>query len=95
MEAATKARGRRGVKSTRKTSIRLNTAVCQEMASCIAKRGVTQTAFVEEAIRRLLREWRRTELMEEYEAAAKDPAFMAEMSAVDSAFETAVGDGLD
>ncbi len=95
MAAATEARGRRGARSTRKTSIRLDTAVYQEMASCITKRGVTQTAFVEEAIRSLLREWRRTELTDEYEAAAKDPAFMTEMSAVDAAFETAVSDGLD
>jgi hypothetical protein len=54
----------------------------------------SQNSFVEEALLRRLAELRRERLYAAYEAAAADPAFVADMESVTRAFEPAVADGL-
>lgn len=54
----------------------------------------SQNALVERALLRFLAEKRREKLYASYAEAAQDPAFMADMRAVSTAFETTVSDGL-
>lgn len=54
----------------------------------------SQNEFVERALRRELGALRQRRLYDEYERAAADPAFMAEMMEEASAWSVAVGDGL-
>lgn len=53
-----------------------------------------RSAFVEAAVEEKLTRTRRTTLYQAYAAAAQDPAFLADMQAVDVAFDHAAGDGL-
>jgi len=50
--------------------------------------------FVEEAVVAALRERRRQRLYAAYEEAASDPAFIADMDEITSAFDVTVGDGI-
>ena len=53
-----------------------------------------QSAFVEEALLRRLKELRRDELYLAYEEAAQDPVFMDDMQSVAEAFCATVQDGI-
>jgi hypothetical protein len=58
--------------------------------------GATPSAnvFVEEALDQKLSDIRRARVYRDYQRAAKDEAFLAEMEATSRAFEHTVGDGL-
>jgi len=53
-----------------------------------------RSAFVEAAVEEKLTRTRRATLYQAYAAAAQDPAFLADMQAVEAAFDRAAGDGL-
>lgn len=53
-----------------------------------------RSAFVEAAVQEKLTRTRRATLYQAYAAAAQDPAFLADMRAVETAFDRTVDDGL-
>jgi metal-responsive CopG/Arc/MetJ family transcriptional regulator len=95
MTHATIARGRSregGKKKTKQTSVALEANLYAEMATSIAAREISQRAFIEQAIRNQLAQWRREELSEAYREAFSDAGYAAEMT---SLAEAAVGDGIE
>lgn len=55
----------------------------------------SQNAFVEDAIRRRLKELRREKVYSAYEEAAHDPIFMEDMRSISEAFDGTVRDGFE
>lgn len=95
METAATRRVELSSDSTKKATFRIDEAVYAAMKECVeAGAAPSQTAFVEDAIRQRLQELRRRELESAYAAAARDPAFMADMEDTTEAFETTADDGL-
>ncbi|HYD54267.1 MAG TPA: hypothetical protein VEA99_16650 [Gemmatimonadaceae bacterium] len=88
-------RRRRTETPTIKKSFTLHEDVVQA-ADAAVRAGAAEnlSAFVEAAIEEKLRRTRRAELYGAYQEAAQDPAFMADMRAVTTQFESAEGDGL-
>jgi hypothetical protein len=55
----------------------------------------SQNAFVEDALRRRLKELRRAKVYSAYEEAAQDPIFMEDMRSISEAFDGTVRDGFE
>lgn len=79
----------------RKTTFRLPADVLDAIRDLVDQNEVeSQTAFVEQALRRELAERRRIRLRGAYEEAAADPEFMNETRTSARELDGTVGDGL-
>jgi hypothetical protein len=79
----------------RKTGWQVRSSVAEAVKQAVQEGAAeSQNAFVERALVRELRALRRQRVYEAYAAAAKDPAFVADMARVSQDLEPAVGDGL-
>lgn len=79
----------------RKTTFRLPVEVLEAIRELVDRNEAeSQTAFVEQALRRELAERRRIRVRRAYEEAAADPDFMSEMGTTTRAFEGTAADGL-
>lgn len=81
---------------TTKTALSMHADVLEAVESAVrAGHAPNRSAFVEEAVVEKLRRMKRTQLYAAYEAAAQDPAFMADMQATTNAFDQTAADGLE
>lgn len=88
-------RRRRGEVPTVKKSFTLHEDVVRAIDAAVRSGEVeNQSAFVEAAIEEKLRRGKRAKLYRAYDAAARDPAFMADMQAVSAQLDGATADGL-
>jgi len=89
-------RRRRGTGQVlQKATFQVDGSVLQAMKSAVDDGAApSANAFVEDAIRIKLRKLRRDRLYAEYDRAAADPEFMAEMRETTRVFDVAAGDGL-
>jgi Arc/MetJ-type ribon-helix-helix transcriptional regulator len=80
----------------KKITLQMSESVVSQIKSLV-KKGEAPSAnvLVETAVRIMLGERRRAEVYAAYKAAAKDPAFMADMDDITETFDIAVGDGLE
>jgi hypothetical protein len=78
-----------------KMTLQFDAAVAEAIRA-VVKAGEAPSAnvFVEQAVKARLRERRRERVYAAYAEAAQDPAFMAELAAMERAFDVTVGDGL-
>ena len=78
----------------RKISVQITESLYEAMKSLVSAGEVASTnVFVEEAVRAQLRERRKSKIYAAYEQAARDPAFMRDMSADLDAFDATLADG--
>jgi Arc/MetJ-type ribon-helix-helix transcriptional regulator len=79
-----------------KTGYRLPRSLVLKVREAVdAGEARSQNELVERALRRELRSIERQRLHDEYAAAASDPAYLAEMEALDDAWDPTTADGLD
>lgn len=78
-----------------KTGYRIPRSIVMRVREAVdAGEANSQNEFVERALRRELRAGHRRRLYAEYQAAAADPDFMAELLEVNRVWDVTTGDGL-
>jgi hypothetical protein len=90
-------RRRRGsdTEPLKKVTLQIRASVFQAVRALVDEGATPSTnVFVEEALDQRLREIRRERVYREYQEAANDALFMADMASTTQAFESTTGDGL-
>lgn len=79
----------------RRTSLTLHVDVLDAVDAAVAEgQALNASAFIEAAVQEKLTRLTRERLYAAYDAAVRDPAFAADMAAVDGAFARVSADGL-